>query len=250
MLAQPSSILKILGDDLRWNLLRALAESDRKVLELVQILGKPQNLVSYHLKRLGEHRLVHERRSSADAREIYYHLDLDQVRSLFLTSGEALHPSLVSNPEPNSVPANLPAVRVLFLCTHNSARSQMAEGILRWRSQGRLETYSAGTQPGLVHPLAVQAIGEMGIDIQNQRSKHLNEFLNQNFDYIITVCDRARENCPVFPGAPHKIHWSFPDPVEANGSEQERYSAFMETAVQLDTRIGYFLQFLGKKGIK
>jgi protein-tyrosine-phosphatase len=118
----------------------------------------------------------------------------------------------------------LPPLCVLFLCTHNSARSQMAEGILRQRSQNRIEVFSAGTEPGQVHPMAVRAMAELGIDIHNQRSKHLNEFLGKDFAYIITVCDRARENCPIFPGAPQRIHWSLPDPVEFEGSDEERYS--------------------------
>lgn len=90
----------------------------------------------------------------------------------------------------------------------------MAEGILRWRSLGRVETYSAGSEPEQVHALSIRVMVEMGIDIRNHRSKNLNEFLDQHFDYIITVCDRAREICPIFPDAPQMVHWSFPDPVE------------------------------------
>jgi protein-tyrosine-phosphatase/DNA-binding transcriptional ArsR family regulator len=241
VLAQPPIFLKILGDDLRWNLVKALADSDRKVQELAQMLGEPQNLISYHLKRLDEYQLVHERHSSADGRVIYYSLDLDRVRRLFLASGRALHPSLAPGSPGVSGSGSLSRLRVLFLCTHNSARSQMAEGILRWRSQEQVEAFSAGTEPGQVHPLAVQVMAEMGVDIQSQRSKPLAEFLDQAFDYVITVCDRARENCPVFPGAPHLIHWSIPDPVALEGSERERYAAFKEIAFQLDCRVGYLL---------
>lgn len=115
----------------------------------------------------------------------------------------------------------------------------MAEGLIRWRSHGGIEAFSAGTEPGQVHPLAVRVMAEMDIDIQKQRSKHLDEYLDQHFDYIITVCDRARENCPVFPDAPRMIHWSFPDPVEVKGSDQECYTAFEDTASRLNTRINY-----------
>jgi protein-tyrosine-phosphatase/DNA-binding transcriptional ArsR family regulator len=248
VLNQSPLFLKILGDDLRWNLISALVESDHKVQELAHLLDKPQNLVSYHLKRLSEHRLVQERRSSADGREVYYSLDLDRARSMFLASGESLHPSLVSSGLPPDPPTGLLPRRVLFLCTHNSARSQMAEGLLRRRSQGAIRAYSAGTHPGQVHPLAVRAMAEMEIDIRKQRSKHLDTYGDQQFDYVITVCDRAREECPVFPGAPQMIHWSIPDPVETQGPDQERYAAFQDTAAGLNRRIGHFLQLQNRKG--
>lgn len=250
MFLQAPIFMKVLGDDLRWNIVKALIDSDRKVQELVQMLGKPQNLVSYHLNQLNQVQWVRERRSSADRRVIYYSLDIDQLRSSFLTSGEALHPSLIVEQRTILERDDLPSKRALFLCTHNSARSQMAEGILHWRSQGKIQVFSAGTEPGQVHPLAVQVLAEMGIDIRDHWSKHLNEFLDQEFDYIITVCDRARENCPVFPGAPHMIHWSFADPAEVSGPDDKKYLAFKETAIQLNTRIGYLLLFLHKNGSK
>jgi arsenate reductase len=139
------------------------------------------------------------------------------------------------------------AVRVLFLCTHNSARSQMAEGLLRNRSNGQIQVFSAGNQPSFVNPLAIRALREMRIDISDHRSKSLDQFLGQHFDYIITVCDRAREACPVFPGDPMRIHWSFPDPSAVEGSEDERYRAFRDTAIQLTTRIGYLLLMIRRE---
>lgn len=132
--------------------------------------------------------------------------------------------------------------RVLFLCTHNAARSQMAEGIMRHLSRGAVDVYSAGTEPSHVHPLAVDAVRRLlDIDISGQRSKHLNEFVGQHFDYVITVCDRAREACPVFPGDPERIHWSFDDPAAVPGSEDDRYRAFRKVATELATRIRQLL---------
>jgi ArsR family transcriptional regulator, arsenate/arsenite/antimonite-responsive transcriptional repressor / arsenate reductase (thioredoxin) len=240
--------LKLLSHDIRWQILKALAQSDLRVQELAGTVGRAQNLVSYHLLQLREQGLVHERRSIADGREVYYSLDLGQLRTLLQASGDELHPALGS-----PLPArylgkdDLPPARVLFLCTHNLARSQMAEGLLRDRSQGRLEVFSAGNQPSQVHPLAVRAMQEMGIDISGQHSKSIDGFLWQSFDYIITVCDRARETCPIFPGDPVLIHWSTPDPSTVQGSQEVRYKAFRDTAVQLRTRIGYLLMILQRK---
>jgi protein-tyrosine-phosphatase len=168
---------------------------------------------------------------------------------LYYASGGELHPALSGVAVPVvEQQESLPAVRILFLCTQNSARSQMAEGLLRSRSRGRIEAFSAGTEPSKVHPLAIRVLEEMQIDIRHHRSKSMEEYLDQKFDYIITVCDRAREACPVFPGDPIKIHWSFPDPSAVQGSENEKYSAFRETAIQLNTRIGYLLLALNRGG--
>lgn len=116
--------------------------------------------------------------------------------------------------------------RVLFLCTHNSARSQMAEGLLRHLAGDRFEAFSAGTEATGVRPLAIRAMAEMGIDISSQQSKALNRYLGQPFDIIITVCDEANEACPVFPGAREQLHWSFPDPSAAAGTEEERLAVY------------------------
>jgi arsenate reductase len=116
--------------------------------------------------------------------------------------------------------------RVLFLCTHNSARSQMAEGILRRLGGEGFEVFSAGTVETRVHPLAVTAMAEKDMDISSQRSKHMDEFAGEQFDYVITVCDNANESCPIFPGSPERIHWSIPDPSAVEGSEEVRLRAF------------------------
>jgi arsenate reductase len=115
---------------------------------------------------------------------------------------------------------------VLFLCTHNSARSQMAEGLLNHLRGDRYQAYSAGTEPGAVHPLAVKVLAEIGIDISAHRSKHVREFVGRELDLVITVCDNASEACPFFPGAKAVEHESFPDPAAVSGSEQNKLATF------------------------
>jgi protein-tyrosine-phosphatase len=229
----------------------ALAVSDRRVQELVALLDRPQNLVSYHLRQLRDATLVRERRSSYDARDVYYSLDLDHLQSLYATVGEALHPAL-DQPRPARAVSRDGRggrrTRVLFLCTHNSARSQMAEGILRSLAGDLVEVFSAGSEPGAVHPMAVRAMAQTNIDISHQHAKHMDQFAGQRFDYIITVCDRVREACPAFPDDPKKIHWSFEDPAAVEGAERVRYQAFQATARELMTRISYLLLMIKREG--
>src|SRR4028118_1224465 len=116
--------------------------------------------------------------------------------------------------------------KVLFLCTHNSARSQMAEGLLRHLAGDRFEVMSAGTEATHVRPLAVRAMEEVGADISGQESETLDRYLSEPFDCVITVCDEANEACPFFPGASERLHWSFPDPSKAQGTEEERLEGF------------------------
>ncbi|HAF70618.1 MAG: Arsenate reductase [Acetothermia bacterium 64_32] len=116
--------------------------------------------------------------------------------------------------------------KVLFICTHNSARSQMAEGLVNARYGDRFEAKSAGIKPTGVHPLAIKVMAELGIDISHQHSKSIEEFLGQEFDYVVTVCDHAKETCPFFPGAKEYLHAGFPDPAAAEGTEEERLAAF------------------------
>jgi len=118
--------------------------------------------------------------------------------------------------------------RVLFICTHNSARSQMAEGLTKAMFPGRVDARSAGTQPGSVHPLAIEAMAEIGIDITGHRSKHLDEFTNERFDLAVTVCDGANETCPFFYGAREHEHAGFPDPSSVEGTHEERLAAFRQ----------------------
>jgi len=127
--------------------------------------------------------------------------------------------------------------RVLILCTGNSARSQMAEGLLRQACAGRFEVFSAGTHPSVVNPLAVEAMRERGIDIGQHRSKPVDEFVGQRFDYVMTVCDNAKENCPLFPGETKRIHWSFDDPAAAGGSVDERLAVFRRVRDEIESRL-------------
>ncbi len=127
--------------------------------------------------------------------------------------------------------------RVLFLCTHNSARSQMAEGLLTAWAGDRFEAHSAGTVATEVRPLAIEAMAELGIDISGHRSKSLTEYLGQPFDYAITTCDEAREACPFFPGAARQLHWSFDDPAAATGSEPDRLAVFRRVRDEIGQRI-------------
>jgi arsenate reductase len=137
--------------------------------------------------------------------------------------------------------------RVLILCTGNSARSQMAEGLLRALAGDRFEVFSAGSKPSVVNELAIAAMDDRGIDIRMQRSKHLNEYLAQPFDYVITVCDNAAETCPLFPGPARRIHWSFPDPVAIQGSEAERFASFRQVRGDIETQLQAWLATLAAR---
>lgn len=135
--------------------------------------------------------------------------------------------------------------RVLFLCTHNSSRSQMAEGLLRARGGGRFDVSSAGTHPRTVHPLAIQAMREIGIDISEAagyRAKSLEECVGEPIDLVVTVCDEAAEECPFFPGARRQVHWGFPDPSAATGSVAERLAVFRSVRDAIAARIDQFLR--------
>lgn len=134
--------------------------------------------------------------------------------------------------------------KVLFLCTGNSARSQMAEGYLRHVAGAEYEVFSAGTDPVGLNALAVEAMREIGIDISRQTSKHVREFLGTKFPFVVTVCDRAKESCPIFPGAFQFIHWSFVDPAAAQGSNEERLAAFRNVRDEIARHID--AQFVAK----
>jgi ArsR family transcriptional regulator, arsenate/arsenite/antimonite-responsive transcriptional repressor / arsenate reductase (thioredoxin) len=245
----PPEFLKLVADPHRWQLLSELAHSDRRVGELSELLGKPQNLISYHLRALREAGLVSARRSSADRRDIYYRVDLIRYGDLLGAAGVALHPGLRLTPasrESVTHRAGRPPL-VLFLCTGNSARSQMAEALARARSGGLVEAHSAGSHPKPLHPNAVRVMrDEHGIDLVGQRSKHLSVFTQRRFDRVISLCDRVREVCPQFRGSPETIHWSIPDPTagHADSDDQASYPAFQQTAGELETRIRFLLAAL------
>ena len=130
--------------------------------------------------------------------------------------------------------------RVLFICTHNSARSQMAEGYLRHIAGDRFDVYSAGTEATQVRPQAIEVMAEIGIDISGQTSKTLQRYLPERWDYVITVCDDANESCPVFPGTSDRSHWSFPDPSKATGTDAERLQVYRDVRDQIVQRIRIF----------
>lgn len=134
--------------------------------------------------------------------------------------------------------------RVLFLCTHNSSRSQMAEGFLQARGGSRFAAFSAGTQPRTVHPLAIRAMAELGIDISEaagHAAKGIDAFAGQTFDLVVTVCDDAAEECPFFPGARRQEHWGFPDPSAATGTEEERLAVFRQVRDAIGARVDAFI---------
>jgi protein-tyrosine-phosphatase/DNA-binding transcriptional ArsR family regulator len=236
--AEPPGILAAIADPHRWQLLAELSRSDRRVGELCERVGEPQNLVSYHLGELRRVGVVTSRRSSADGRDVYYRADLTRCRDLLGAAGGALHPALhlvASSPTEN--PTSGRRLRVLFLCTGNSARSQMAEALLEDRSAHKIAARSAGSHPKPLHPNAVKVMAERGIDIADRPTKHLRRFSRMRFDRVVTLCDKVREICPEFPGAPATAHWSMADPAADGDTDDATLPAFERVADELEVRI-------------
>jgi protein-tyrosine-phosphatase/DNA-binding transcriptional ArsR family regulator len=239
----PPEFLQLIADPQRWHLLTELALSDRRVSELTARLRVPQNLVSYHLAELRKGGLVSARRSSADGRDTYYRVDLPRCRDLLGATSRELHPGLRLQPAPPPAsrirPGRTPLV--LFLCTGNSARSQMAEALIEARSHKSVRARSAGSHPKVLHPNAVRVMAEHGIDIAGRPTKHLSVFADTRFDQVITLCDKVREICPEFPGQPAVSHWSMADPAAEGNSDAKSYPAFRRTADDLEARIGLLI---------
>jgi ArsR family transcriptional regulator, arsenate/arsenite/antimonite-responsive transcriptional repressor / arsenate reductase (thioredoxin) len=233
--------LRLAGHPVRWRLLSELARSDRRVGELCELAEERQSLVSYHLRQLRDGGLVSARRSLADGRDTYYVLELVRCGELLVNAGASLHPGLASTVGSHG-DRRVARARVLFLCTGNSARSQMAEALAEHLSEGAVRAASAGSHPKPLHPNAVRVMRERGIDLAGRRSKHLSEFADQRFEYVISLCDRVREVCPEFPGAPQAMHWSVRDPAREPGTDDESLPAFERTAAELETRIGFLLE--------
>lgn len=240
-------VLRLLADPLRWRLVRELAHGDLRVRELVAATGQRQNLVSYHLRQLREGGLVNSRRSSFDARDTYYRLDLDGCSRALATTASALHPGLLISP---GAPAGWERARrvvrrrVLFLCTGNSSRSPMAEALLRHRGGAQIQAASAGIRPKPVHPDAAAVMRDRyGIDIASHRPTRVDALTGRPFDYVISLCDKAREACPEFRRPPRRAHWSLPDPA-AGEDGLAGYPAFERAAADLDTRICFLLPAL------
>jgi protein-tyrosine-phosphatase/DNA-binding transcriptional ArsR family regulator len=257
--ATPPAFVRLAAHPLRWRLLTALAEGDYRVRELATLLGQPQNLVSYHLRLLRDGGLVTATRSSFDGRDSYYHLDLDRCAEALADTGAALHPALhpTLHParRPDATPPILPVgqqrsprlrIAVLFVCTGNSARSPIAEALLRHHTAGRVTVTSAGSRPKpRLHPNTVRVLREgFGIDVAGQPPQHLDTLASRRFDHVITLCDKAREACPEFGDHPRRIHWSIRDPATAGDTDQASYPAFQHTAADLDTRIRHLLPVL------
>jgi ArsR family transcriptional regulator, arsenate/arsenite/antimonite-responsive transcriptional repressor / arsenate reductase (thioredoxin) len=247
--AAPPAFVGLVAHPLRWRLLTTLAESDLRVRELVTRVGQPQNLVSYHLRMLRRGGLVSATRSSFDGRDSYYHLDLDRCADALTETGATLHPALRQGVVPAGPPREHQWSRrlaVLFVCTGNSARSPIAEALLRHRTGGRVTVMSAGSRPKAhLHPDAVRVMGEeFGIDITGQRPRHVHDLGDRQFGHVITLCDKAREGCPEFVDHPRRIHWSVPDPVVASHTPQGSYRMFQQTAADIETRVRHLLPVL------
>lgn len=237
--------LRVLADESRQAIVRLLALSDRRANEIGAMVRLPPNAVSYHLKQLRSLGVLHDRRSSADARDVYYQLDIGRLQTLYAAAGDSLYPGMSAHLAPpleqrDARKTLSRPLRVLFLCTHNSARSQMAEALLRHLGGDQVQAFSAGSMPTEVHPDALATLQELGSDTAPLSAKSMDAFRSESFDYIITVCDRVRDVCPVFPGDPTQIHWSMPDPAVIEDPAMRR-KAFRETAMHLQTRLRYLL---------
>jgi ArsR family transcriptional regulator, arsenate/arsenite/antimonite-responsive transcriptional repressor / arsenate reductase (thioredoxin) len=243
----PPRFVRLVAHPLRWSLLEALVESDRPVRELTQLVGEPQSLVSYHLRQLRDGGLVFARHSAADGRDTYYAVDLTACQEQLQATGGSLHPGLWLVPRTPAPPRRRGRRRrVLFLCTGNSARSQIAEALIEHMSAGAVAAESAGSNPKPLHPNAVRVMRKREIDISGNRTKHLDAFVAQRFDMVITLCDRVREVCPEFASHPRLAHWSIPDPAREGTTNRASYAAFERTAAELETRIRFLLALLNR----
>ncbi len=234
-------MLGLLAHDLRWKIVGMLAASDLRAGELVARTGQAPSLVSYHLGRLRDAGLLTVRRSAADGRDAYYALDLDTLGHAVDGMAARIHPRLLVALSGRVEPApELPAtpVQVLFICSGNSARSPMAEGWLNHLGGGRVTARSAGITPGPLHPLAVAAMAEHGVDIGGHQAASAGDLAGHAFTQVITLCDRARETCPERPAASGSAHWSIPNPAHAHPADLD---AFRATARELRARIHYLL---------
>jgi protein-tyrosine-phosphatase len=232
----------LLADAHRWRILQELSRSDRRVHELTHRLGEPQNLVSYHLRALRDAGLVSSKRSAADGRDTYYRIEFVRCIAEWRSAAAALQPGLeLAATAPSPVVSVRRGTRVLFLCTGNSARSQIAEAVLRHATSGRVDARSAGSHPKALHPIAVRVMAERGIDISAATTKHLRRFARTRFDRVVTLCDKVREICPEFPGQPETAHWSVTDPALEGDTDAESYPAFVRTADDIIRRVAVLI---------
>ncbi|QKW38708.1 ArsR family transcriptional regulator [Actinomadura sp. NAK00032] len=247
-MASPSqatpAFLRLAAHPLRWRLLTELAIGDLRVRELTALVRAPQNLVSYHLRLLRDGGLVTATRSSFDGRDSYYRLDLDRCAHALADTGTALHPALRRTAAPDA-PQDWPRLDVLFVCTGNSARSPIAEALLRHRTAGRVTVTSAGSRPKPdLDPRAVDVLRDRyGIDLAGRRPRDLKTLRGRRFDYAITLCDKAREVCPEFGDRSRRVHWSVPDPSAARDGDR---GAFERAAADIDARVRQLLPVLAE----
>ncbi|WP_327096704.1 ArsR family transcriptional regulator [Nocardia vinacea] len=245
------AFVQLAAHPVRWRLLTELAAGDYRVRELVSLVGESQNLVSYHLRLLRDGGLVTATRSSFDGRDSYYHLDLDHCADLLVGTGPGLHPALRMTPAPPGFNSAVP-MAVLFVCTGNSARSTIAEALLRNHTGGRIDVTSAGSHPKPeMHPDTVRVLrDEYGIDIAGQQPRHLETLAGRCFDVVITLCDKAREVCPEFGDNTWTSHWSIPDPAASGAVGEDSYEVFRATAAEIDTRVRFVLSVLADRAIQ
>ncbi|MEV4619055.1 ArsR family transcriptional regulator [Asanoa sp. NPDC049573] len=238
------AFLHLAAHPVRWRLLSALAASDLRVRELVGLVGETQNLVSYHLRLLRDGGLVTATRSTLDGRDTYYHLDLDRCSEGLASSGGSLHPALRRHADDAGALGPFPPVAVLFVCTGNTARSPIAEALLRTATGGQVDVASAGSHPKpRMHPGTVRVLREQfDIDITGWHPRHLDSVAERHFDVVITLCDKAREACPDVADHPRRIHWSIPDPA-ANG-DAPAGDVFTRTATDIHRRVVHLLPVL------
>lgn len=237
-------VLGVLAHDLRWTIVGLLVPGDLRTSEIVQRTGQAPNLVSYHLTRLRDAGLVTARRSAADGRDSYHALDLDALSRAVAGAARQIHPALLASHATRRAPAPDPrhgSVQVLFICSGNSARSPMAAGWVNHLGGGLVTARSAGVTPAPLHPLAVAAMAEHGVDISGHHATPLSACADDAFERVITLCDRARENCGELPQSALAVHWSIPNPAQAHPAD---LAAFRATARELRARIGHLLTVL------
>jgi ArsR family transcriptional regulator, arsenate/arsenite/antimonite-responsive transcriptional repressor / arsenate reductase (thioredoxin) len=253
--ASSPQVLGVLAHDLRWTIVSMLVPGDLRTSEIVLRTGQAPSLVSYHLARLRDAGLVSARRSAADGRDSYHCLDLDALGRTVTGAVEQIHPGLITGPGTAPEQTRLPLAaggtaglrqgdrprrraEVLFICSGNSARSPMAEGWLNHLGGGLVTARSAGVTPAPLHPLAAAAMAEHGVDISSHRATSLSAYAGGAFARVITLCDRAREECGDLLQAGAAVHWSIPNPSQAHPPDLD---AFRSAARELRTRVRYLL---------
>lgn len=236
----PPLVYRTLSEPLRWQILTELARGDRRVGELTEVTGKPQNAVSYHLAALRAAGAVTARRSSFDARDIYYRAELERCRAMLAAAAATIHPSFDA-PDTRAPRQITKCSSVLFLCTGNSARSQIAEALATHLSAGTINATSAGSHPKQLHPNAVRVLADRGIDIASHAVTPMTAVAGRRFDRVITLCDKVREICPEFPGRPSASHWSIADPASSGADDEITYPAFVDVADQIEARVALLL---------